>query len=258
MTDEDLLPLSEEVEPAGFDLVMRGYHRGQVEDYVARVEVALVEADRQHVEDGERLTALAADVAALQSRLADAEQRAAGLPEASSRLTERMATMLRLAEEEAEQIVGQAQDRADSAMAERTAHLDRREADIAGAGAEADQMRLDAQRDAEAVRARTAQEAQATMADARHQAESALAQARAEVDELVRSAHEQADSRTRTAEEDIAILHQDARVQHDQMLAEAQREVEQMRAQRDRISEQLQSLRETLSAAVQPLQPPRD
>jgi cell division septum initiation protein DivIVA len=255
---DDLLPLSDEHEPSGFDVVMRGYDRRQVEDYVERVEVALVEADRQHSDDGERLAALELEVGSLQSRLVEAEQRAAGLPEPASRIGERLATMLRLAEEEAEQIVTQAQDRAASTMAERTQQLDLREADVRGAAAEADQTRLDAQRDAEAVRARATQEAQVLTGDARQQADAALAQARAEVAELVRSANEQVDHKRRTAEEDIAILHEDARSHAAELMADAQRQVEEKRAQRDRISEQLQSLRETLAAAVQPLQPPRD
>jgi cell division septum initiation protein DivIVA len=257
MSEDDHLHLPAEQETSGFDVVLRGYDRRQVEDYVERVEVALAEADREHLEDGERLAALSQEVAALQVRLADAEQRAAGLPEPASRIGERLATMLRLAEEEAEQIVTQAQERAAASTAERTEDLDRRELDVRSAAAEAEQTRLDAQRDAEAVRSRAQQEAQALQADARRQADAAVGQAREEADHLVRSATEEAARKKHTADEDVAILHEDARTHAHELVADARRQVEELRAQRDAIAAQLQSLRETLSAAVQPLgQPP--
>ena len=256
MTDDDLLPLSDEQEAHGFDVVLRGYDRRQVEDYVERVEVALAEADRQHTEDGERLTLLEHEVTSLQARLADAEQRAAGLPEPASRVSERITTMLRLAEEEAEQLITQAQDRAAASMSERTEHLDRREAEVKGAEAEASQLRLDAQRDAEAVRARAQQEAQALQADARRQADEAVTQAREEADKVIRSATEAAEHKKRTAEEDVAILHEDARAHGNQLVEDARRQVDELRAQRDTIAAQLQSLRETLAAAVKPLGSP--
>src|SRR5438067_9239872 len=103
MSDEHLLPLSDEEDAGGFDTVLRGYDKRQVEDYVERVEIALGDADRQHAEDGQRLASLQQEIAALHERLTEAEQRAAGLPEASSRVAARAAEMLRLAEEECEQ-----------------------------------------------------------------------------------------------------------------------------------------------------------
>lgn len=256
MSDEDLLPLAaDEQEAHGFDVVLRGYDRRQVEDYVERVEVALSDADRLHEADGVRLVALEQEVAALQARLVEAERRAAGLPEPASQLGERMATMLRLAEEEAEQIVAQAQERAAASTVERTAELDRREAEVSGAAAAADQTRLEAQRDADELRTRTQQETAALQADARRTADETLAQARAEAEALVRSAQERAEAARRTADEDVRILHGDARAHADQLVADAQRQVEDLAAQRDTIAQQLQALRETLSAAVQPLHP---
>lgn len=255
MTDDDLLPLSDEQEAAGFDVVLRGYDRRQVEDYVERVEIALADAERQHAEDGERLTVVEHEMSALQSRLVEAEQRAAGLPEPASRIGERLTTMLRLAEEEAEQLVTQARERAAASMSERTADLDRREEAVRRASGDADQARLEAQRDAEAVRSRAQQEAAALTADARRQADQTLQQAQAEAARLLADAQAQAEHKTRTAEEDVKILHEDGRAHGQELVAAAQRQVEDLRAQRDTIAAQLQSLRETLSAAVQPLHP---
>lgn len=257
MSDHELLPLSDEQEATGFDVVLRGYDRRQVEDYVERVEVAMVDAERQHAEDGERLALLEQEVAALQSRLDDAEKRAAGLPEPASRIGERLATMLRLAEEEAEQLVAQARERAAASTSERTADLDRREQQVRASEAAAEQARLDAQRDAEAVRSRAQQEAAALQADARKAADAVMSQAREQAQALVAQAQEQADAKRQTAEEDVAILHEDARRQAGDLVTDAQRQVESLRQQRDTIAGQLQSLRETLSAAVQPLHPPQ-
>src|SRR4051812_44157889 len=120
MNDDPLLPLSEAEDSGGFSIVMRGYHRAEVEDYVERVEIALGDADRQHAEDGQRIAALEQELVALRDRLADAEDRAAGLPEPSSRVAARALEMLRLAEEEADQIVEQARARAETAVADRT------------------------------------------------------------------------------------------------------------------------------------------
>jgi chromosome segregation ATPase len=256
MSDEHLLPLSHEEDTGGFDTVLRGYDKRQVEDYVERVEIALGDADRQHAEDGQRLAALEQEVAALRTRLGEAEERAAGLPEPSSRVAARAAEMLRLAEEEAEQIVEQARSRAEGAGAERTAELDRREEELRVTQTEADSARLDAQRDAEAVRTHAQEEANHLVTSTRAEAEERVAAARAEADALVAAAQEEADRKRRTAEEDVAIVHEDGRQHARELVEDAHRQVAELAHQRDAIAAQLQQLRETLSAAVQPLNPP--
>jgi DivIVA domain-containing protein len=97
----DLAPQQEAVESTGFDVVLRGYDRRQVDDYLDRVEIALSESDDRHAADGERITALERQVQSVQEALAEAERRAAGAPEPASLLTARLAQMLHLAEEEA-------------------------------------------------------------------------------------------------------------------------------------------------------------
>ncbi len=255
MSDDDLLPLSEEHEGSGFDVVLRGYDRRQVNDYVERVEVAVADAERQHTEDGERLAALELEVQSLQVRLADAEREAAGLPEPASRLTERLAAMLSLAEQEAEEIVSQARDRAATSMSERTSDLDRREAAVSGAEAAAEQLRLEAQRDAQELRLRAQQETQAQQAEARRTADEAVQQAQQHAEQLRSDAEHQAQTKVRTAEEDVAILHEKSREREAERIAAARQEVEELAAQRDTIAAQLQTLRETIGVAVQPLHP---
>jgi len=256
MTDDDLLPLQTQQETTGFDVVLRGYDRRQVDDYVDRVEIALADADRQAGTDGERITTLENEILSLHTRLAEAEQRAAGLPEPASLVGERLATMLRLAEEEAEQMVVQARERAELSTQERTAELDQREAEVQGAALAAEQTRLTAQRDAEALRGRAQQEASALQTEARRTADEAVAQAREEAVTLRAKALEQAEAKIRTAEKDAKAIHEDARSRAGELLEDARHQVEEIQAQRDAIAAQLQALRETLSAAVQPLRPP--
>lgn len=242
MSDEDLVPLQTESEGGGFDVALRGYDRRQVEDYIHRVEIALAEADRLHREDGERLQALEDSLLSVQAQVADAERRAEGLPESLGRVGERIATLLRLAEQEADELVAHARERADKTLAARTATVEAREADAAGAQAEADRLRLEAQRDAAALRER-----------AQREAEDLVRQARAEADQLLAATAQEAEQRRRTADEDVAILHEDARRQAQAMVDEAHQAVEELAHQRDAIAGQLDDLRRTLSEAMKPL-----
>src|SRR3954470_596458 len=81
MDDEQLVPLADDDQPSGFDVVLRGYDRRQVDDYLDRVEAALNDADARHADDAGRLAALESQVTDMHERLADAERGAAGRPE---------------------------------------------------------------------------------------------------------------------------------------------------------------------------------
>jgi DivIVA domain-containing protein len=234
MDDEQLVPLSDDDQPSGFDVVLRGYDRRQVDDYLDRVEAALNDADARHAEDAQRLAALESQVIDMHERLADAERRAAGRPEPPAVAGDRIAAMLRLAEEEAEavraaateeaeRILSEAQQRAGQESAKRTAELDRREHDIATAADEAGATRRQAEQDAEAIRARADEEAAGTR---------------------------------QQAQEDLRRMHEAGQLEAASMTAEARRQVEELSRQRDAIAAQLQSLRDTLAGAVGPLSTP--
>src|ERR687890_901417 len=117
MDDEQLAPLPDEEQPGGFDVVLRGYDRRQVDDYLDRVEAALNDADARHAEDAQRLSALESQVIDMHERLADAERRAAGRPEPAPVAGDRIAAMLRLAEEEAAAIRAAATEEASQIVA---------------------------------------------------------------------------------------------------------------------------------------------
>jgi len=293
MTDE-LPPAGETgADSAGFDLAFRGYDRRQVEDYVERVEIALSDADRQHQQAVERLTAVELELAALRLELGDAERKAAGLPEPSSRVGERLLEMLRLAEQEAEEIVQIGHQRAAANTADLQASLERREAQVVETTAAAEQARLDAQQDADAVRgkaqadaeelmARTHAEAEALWAKAQadadelwgkaqHDSEAVLAKAEREARDLEADARRQADAivaaasaeaeRTyRATEQDAAALQADAREHTARMLEEARHQVEELERQRQGIAAQLEALKESVRTTTDEAPPlrPRD
>jgi DivIVA domain-containing protein len=229
MDDDQLVPMSDdEQQPSGFDVVLRGYDRRQVDDYLDRVEAALNDADARHAEDAQRLAALERQVTDMHERLADAERRAEGRPEPAPVAGDRIAAMLRLADEEAgsiraaateeaQRIVAEAQLRAGQESAMRTAELDRREEEVQTAYAQADAARQQAQVDADGIRARAEDEA-------------------AEV--------------RRQAQEDLRRMHESGQLEAAAMTAEARRQVEDLSRQRDAIAAQLQSLRDTLSGAL--------
>lgn len=237
MDDDQLVPLADEQQqPSGFDVVLRGYDRRQVDDYLDRVEAALNEADARHAEDAQRLTALEQQVVDLHDRLVDAERRAEGRPEPAPVAGDRIAAMLRLADEEAaamrgaaqteaQQIIADAQLRAGQESAARAAELDGREQDIAVA---------------------------------QQQGQAAVQQAHAEAAAIRQSAEDEAAGMRAQAQEELRRMHEAGQLEAAAMTTEARRQVEDLSRQRDAIAAQLQSLRDTLSGAVGPLSAPVD
>lgn len=252
-----------------------GYDRHEVDDYVDRVEASFDEADRLRAEQEARLESLQQQVTALREQLEDAERRAAGRPEAASKVANRLAQMLTLAEQEAaemreqaaaqaaherseahqaaqtqvreareqaEAIVRAAREQAEQNSAALAAELARREREVVRATEAAEAATLQAQRDAEAVRAQ-----------AKRDVESALSTARREAAAQRQEAQREAEEMTSQARQDVQLLHDTARKEVAAAKAQARRELEDLARQRDTIAAQLQTLRDTVSAAVAPL-----
>ncbi|MDP9497621.1 MAG: DivIVA domain-containing protein, partial [Actinomycetota bacterium] len=114
--EQDLLPLQHDAEPVGFDVVLRGYDRHQVDDYLDRVDASLSDADARHASDGERIRGLERELGELRAELDRAQQRAEGRPEPASLVGERLTRMLALAEEEAAELRTSARRDADALL----------------------------------------------------------------------------------------------------------------------------------------------
>jgi DivIVA domain-containing protein len=253
-TMDDLVPLSDdEPQQNGFRHVLRGYDPRQVEEYLDRVEAALNDADERHAEDGRRVAALEQQVGELTARLGEAERRASGRPEPAALVGERLRAMLELAEQEAAEIrasarqeadalLGAAQEQAAADTAERTKSLEKREREVEAAHREAEAARLEAQRDAEAVRSRASREA-----------ERELEKASARAEALRVDAEREAAKALDTARDDVRLLHEQTQRESAQARTDAQREVRELTRQRDTLVSQLATLRDAIAAAVGPL-----
>ncbi|MFZ5851254.1 MAG: DivIVA domain-containing protein, partial [Actinomycetota bacterium] len=145
MADDDtrLTALFDSAHPA-FDVVLRGYDRGQVDRHVAGLEGAVRQATAQ-------LGDLEAQVGALRAELAQAHRllQEAERPSYSG-LGARIEQLLRLAEEQASELVAQA--RAEAAQLVAGARVDAAEL-RAGAETDAAELRALAKREADELRA---------------------------------------------------------------------------------------------------------
>jgi cell division septum initiation protein DivIVA len=229
--NDDLLPPHDEADATGFDIVFRGYDRRQVEDYIERVEIALTDADRLHQQDVVALEQARRQLAETEAKLIEAERRAAGQPEPSSLVGERLLSMLKLAEQEADEIVEQGHQRAAANTADLQASLERRETEVVEAHAAAEQARLDAQRDADAVRAKAHQDAEALWAKAQQEVEALWAKATEETNDFTARAEQEAAALRAATEQEAHDVEADARRQAADLVGNAQDDAERVRSE---------------------------
>ncbi len=248
--NSELVPMQEEQPTEDFAVVMRGYDRRQVDDYAYRVDLALNEADSRHAEDGTRISTLETELSELRERLTLTEQRAEGRPEPITLIGERVATILRLAEEEATEarkrgaeqaaeLLAEAKRQADREHAERLVVLEQREAEVNGAQAAADKLREDARVDADELRTRTDQECR-----------QAVELAEARVIELTETGDEHAETIRLQAEEDVRVVHEQSRRDLDERRARAREELDDLAEQRDNLVQEMTEMDERLRALL--------
>jgi cell division septum initiation protein DivIVA len=159
--NSDLLPnlLHEE-----FEMQMRGYSRRQVDDFVARRNAEIRELEQRLARSLDETEHLRREVATVR------QQALAGRP-AHEEVSERIAQILKLADDEARAQKGKADD------------------DIA-------KQRADAQQESERVRADAREQAERMLTAAQEQAERTISAARAEADKTRTAARAEADRLT--------------------------------------------------------------
>ncbi|GGO29715.1 hypothetical protein GCM10010116_59660 [Microbispora rosea subsp. aerata] len=187
-----------------FEVVMRGYSRRQVHDYMTRT--------RNQIRDLEERLARTIDQAE-QARLelAEARRRMAEAPQNPDELGERLSQILKLAQEEAA-----ANKEASEAEARRVRE---------SAAAEAERLVTSAREQADAIRAAAQEEAERRVADATATAERLLAQAGAEAEETLGSARAEGERQLTAARMEAERVLAEARGQAESMLAAAQQRV---------------------------------
>src|SRR5271169_1268906 len=163
--NSDLLPNL--VHEDAFEMQMRGYSRRQVDEFIARC--------RSQIRDLEQRLARALDDGEeLKRDLATARQQALGAKPAHEEVSERIAQILKLADDEARSQKSKAHE------------------DIA-------RQRNDAQQDADKARAEAREQAERMLTAAQEQAERAITSARAEAEKTLTSARAEAENTTSDA-----------------------------------------------------------
>ncbi|WP_157530403.1 DivIVA domain-containing protein [Microtetraspora niveoalba] len=198
-----------------FEVVMRGYSRRQVHDYMIRT--------RNQIRDLEERLARTIDQAE-QSRaeLSEARRRLSEAPQNPDELGERLSQILKLAHEEAA-----ANKEASQSEATRLREQAANEADrmIATAREQADSIRAAAQEEAERRVADATSAAERLLAQAGADAEETLGTARAEAEDTLRSARAEADRQLTVARLEAEKLVGDARAEAHSTLTAAQQRV---------------------------------
>jgi cell division septum initiation protein DivIVA len=272
---QELVPLRTD-----FDVVLRGYRRGQVRAYVHAVEEELRLAAADRDANAELAAALAAEVEQLRAqnaRLTRHVDEMSRSPLEPAAVPPRLRRMVELAKEEAAEITARAQAAAEHSWATAEEAAGRLRARYADALTEMDRTRREmeiehrtllqqaradatvmttsadrrrAELDQQAARRREQVESdfEVAMAGRRAEAMREVAEqkvaAQKEADRLVREATEDARRRVATAEEEAT-----------RRITEAEREVDRLRELRGRMAARLRGAREVLSGAGPLLQP---
>ncbi|GAA1292658.1 hypothetical protein Psi02_50230 [Planotetraspora silvatica] len=186
-----------------FEVVMRGYSRRQVHDYMIRT--------RNQIRDLEERLARTIDQAE-QSRieLADARRKVTESPQNPDELGERLSQILKLAHEEA------------------AANKEASESDAARlrdhASAEAERLVMMAREQAESIRAAAQEEAERRVADATGAAERLLSQAGSDAEETLGTARAEAEDTLRSARAEADRQLTTARLESERHVADANAE----------------------------------
>jgi DivIVA domain-containing protein len=185
--NSDLLPNL--VHEDAFEMQMRGYSRRQVDEFIARC--------RSQIRDLEqRLARALDDQEELKRDLATARQQALGAKPAHEEVSERIAQILKLADDEARSQKSKAHE------------------DIV-------RQRNDAQQEADKVRAEAREQAERMLTAAQEQAERAITSARSEAEKTLTAARTEADNTTSDAKKKSEAVLASAKAQAKKALDEA-------------------------------------
>jgi len=185
--NSDLLPNL--VHEDAFEMQMRGYSRRQVDEFIARC--------RSQIRDLEQRLARALDDSdQLRRELATARQQALGAKPAHEEVSERIAQILKLADDEARSQKSKAHE------------------DIA-------RQRNEAQQEADKARAEAREQAERMLTAAQEQAERAITSARADAEKRLAAARAEADNTTTEARKKSEAVLANAKAQAKKALDEA-------------------------------------
>lgn len=247
---QDLIPLG--APPIGFDVVMRGYDRNQVQDAIGRLEddlrTVVSERDRAISRANDlhlQLEQASSDVTTLNSKLRNAQA-----PTFES-MGERIASMLRLAEEEASEIRRVAAADADEIRA--TAEGLKAEADEYNTSsiAASEQALAEARAEADRVLGEAKAEAAQHTEDRHREADDHLTKAKDEAQQLRTSTNEEIAALIAQSETTHAQAEEDFEIALRERRTEAHRiETERDRNSRDDAANRVRTAKETAERLV--------
>src|SRR5215469_13953048 len=224
--DAQLSNFFEDAPARDFAKVMRGYDQHQVDEYLKQSDLEM----RQHREQAQ----------ALQQELTEAHRQLREQERPTyAGLGSRIEQLLRLAEEQATEIVGEARSAANELQA--AAKVDAAEL-RAAAENEAAELRASAKRETEDLRGNAEREADAIKTSARREADELTSTTEREVAKLRATAdHEVAEKRAAverdiaklrtTTEREVAQLKASSKRERDEILTTSKRQADEMRSQ---------------------------
>ncbi|TQM14955.1 ATP synthase F0 subunit B [Pseudonocardia kunmingensis] len=209
---------------AGFEVVRKGYDQGQVDAHMRRLdaEVSILVTDRDAALAQSAQLARELDEARVHAERLRAQVRSLASPQQSPQNTsERIRSMLRLAEDEVADMLGRAETEANRRTKEADAQA---EQTLAAARADAESLREEARTDAEKMRQETAEEREEFVRE-REEALERLAAERTATEADLRARAEAAEAERARAwaesEERRALVEEDFSIAMDQRRAEA-------------------------------------
>ncbi len=173
-----------DIESARFTLSVRGYDRGEVDDFIDKTIVAVREIEDKN-------SALYAKVKALDSELSSRRQTSSSVEHAFLAAVEKKQLMLADAERRANEILAKAESHAASSSAGQEAEAIREQARLMLE--QASQMLSDAERESAMIRSKAAAEGESAVVAIKAEAERLLTAAEGEAAAIVAGAEQQHD-----------------------------------------------------------------
>jgi hypothetical protein len=211
-----------------FEVVMRGYNKRQVDDYVLQCQ--------HHIRDlAQRLALSEQEIARVRADAAMAIEKASAKP-VHEEVSERLAQILRLANEEAERERASAAEEIGALRAEALAEINTRrdqaqqeaEAMCSQAVAEAEARRAQAQAETEALRQRTEAETDAMREVAERETVQMRAEAAAAPDRVLGEAQAAAEDEIARARAEVQGLEETARSESERLVLTAQQRADRL------------------------------
>lgn len=240
--------------PSSFAVTFRGYDQQQVDKHIEKLGRELKETARSRDEATATAAELSKSLSYTQQELSEAKSglaRMAANPTDAAAMSERVRSMMQLAEEEIDELRRHAEDDAASVRAKADKY-DKETRDAAQR--RADETTTQAREDAEELANQAAQERDRLDTEAARRREEAANKAEQEATATREAAEQAATEREQAAEQAATEREQTARQRAEEMLADAERQLAEASTRHEQATRLKQQVTERLSATDTALQ----